>query len=122
MRSSGMAGSATGSPARQPAQRPSCHLTGHVPPWPRGLNPKPLTQRRPAYDTAIRMEGALAADLERIEGQLRESKTLAAGYDLHRDGTAAQRAENRDAKARELDESQQALGKSSEDIQQISDD
>lgn len=81
-----------------------------------------LAQHKAAYDTAIRKEGALGADLERIEGQLRESKTLAAGHDLGRDGTAAQRAEDRDAKAGELDEARQALGKSREDVRQIRDD
>src|ERR1700728_1625105 len=36
-----------------------------------------LAQHKAAYDTAVRKEGALAGDLERTEGQLRESKTLA---------------------------------------------
>jgi hypothetical protein len=81
-----------------------------------------LTQHKAAYDTAIRKEGALVTGLERIEGELRESKTLAAGHDLGRDGTAAQGAEDRDAKAGELAEAQQALGKFREDVQQISDD
>lgn len=81
-----------------------------------------LAQHKAAYDTAVRKEGALAGDLERTESQLRESKTLAADHDLDRDGTAAQRAEDRDTKARELDEARQALDKSREDIQQISND
>jgi hypothetical protein len=81
-----------------------------------------LALHKAKYDTAIRKEGALATDLERVEGELRESKTAAAGHDLHRDGTAAQRADDRDAKARELDEAGQALDKAREDIQQISND
>jgi hypothetical protein len=57
-----------------------------------------------------------------VEGQLRESKTLAAGHDLVRDGTAAQRTEDGDAKDRELDEAGQALGQAREDVQQVNDD
>ena len=81
-----------------------------------------LEQHKAAFVAASQKEGKLAGDLERIEGQLRESKTLAAGHDLDRDGTAAQRAEDRDAKATELGEARQALGKSREDVRQIRDD
>jgi hypothetical protein len=79
-------------------------------------------QLKAAYDGAKLKEGRLTGDLERIEGELRESKTLAAGYDLDRDGTAAKRAEALAAKNGELGEARRALAESGEGIQQIRDD
>ena len=55
-----------------------------------------LAHRKQAYDAAVRQEGALERDLDETERQLRESRNQAAGYDLAREGTAAERAEHRD--------------------------
>jgi chromosome segregation protein len=57
---------------------------------------KRLAQRKQAYDAAVRQDGALERDLGESERQLRESRNHAAGYDLTREGTAAERAGHRD--------------------------
>jgi chromosome segregation protein len=81
-----------------------------------------LAHCKAAYDAAIRREGALDDNLSRVERQLRTNRTLAAGYDVSRDGTVAQRAADRDAKEQGSRETRQAMDKARETVQQISDD
>lgn len=80
-----------------------------------------FARHKAAFVAATRKEGELASDLGRITDDLNDSKIRAAGYDLDRDGTAAQRAEALSNKNGELGEARQALEKSREEVQQLRD-
>jgi hypothetical protein len=81
-----------------------------------------LARRKEAYETAVRKEGALEKELSETERQLRESRNQAAGYDLTRDGTAAERAEKRDELLDALNTARQSHGEAQAEVNQVKQD
>jgi hypothetical protein len=81
-----------------------------------------LAQRKQAYDTAVREEGALEKELNETERQLRESRVQAAGYDITRDGSAAERAEKRDELLGALNAARQSRDEARAEVIQVKQD
>jgi chromosome segregation protein len=81
-----------------------------------------LTQRKQAYDTALREEGAIEKELNETERQLRESRIQAAGYDITRDGTAAERTEKRDDLLGTLNAARQSRDEAQAEVNQVQQD
>jgi hypothetical protein len=81
-----------------------------------------LAQRKEVHEAAMREEGALGNRLEETERQLRDSRILAAGHDLGRDGSAAECAEKRDELAGRLRVVRQSQEEARAEIQQIKQD
>lgn len=79
-------------------------------------------QRKADYDEAMRQDGALERDLNRTEGELRDSRIKAADHDLDRDGTATQCAAARDDLAGQLSVAGQDIENARLEVQQASDD
>jgi hypothetical protein len=81
-----------------------------------------LAQRKQAYDTAVRQEGALERELSETERQLRENRNQAAGYDLTREGTAAERAGKRDELQGALSAARQSRDEAQTEVNQATQD